>query len=140
MSAFSLADVAVGTELPELPELRITRTLLARFADASGDPNPIHLDPDAARAAGLSDVIAHGMLSMGFLGRLVTGWVPVADLLSFRVRFAAATPVGTRIRCAAKVKDLAEHDGERRVRLSLTVRVVDGPVTVRGDALVRVAR
>ncbi|MFD5193753.1 MaoC/PaaZ C-terminal domain-containing protein [Streptomyces sp. NPDC058357] len=141
MTEFRLSTAEVGTELPELPEQHITRTLLALFAGASGDHNPIHIDSDAARTAGLDDVIAHGMLSMALLGRLLTTWVPVGDLLSFRVRFSAPTPVHARLRCTGVVKAVEEaagpHGAERRARLGVTVRIVDGPLTVRGDALVR---
>lgn len=96
----------VGAELPELPDLvtpPVTRAMLALYAGASGDHNPIHIDSDAAVAAGLDDVIAHGMLSMAFLGRVLTGWVPVTDLVSFRVTFRAPTPVRARLRCTARV-------------------------------------
>ncbi|MFE3947480.1 MaoC/PaaZ C-terminal domain-containing protein [Streptomyces sp. NPDC059118] len=145
MTEFRLSTAEVGTALPELPEQYITRTLLALFAGASGDHNPIHIDSDAARAAGLEDVIAHGMLSMALLGRLLTAWVPVGDLLSFRVRFSAPTPVHARLRCTGVVKAVEEAAGEsggphgagRRARIGVTVRIVDGPLTVRGDALVR---
>lgn len=47
-----------------------TRELIAAYAQASGDRNPIHLDDEAARAAGLPGVIAHGMLQMGLAGRV----------------------------------------------------------------------
>ena len=86
------ADVAPGTELPALPLAPISRTTLALFAGASGDHNPIHIDLDVARSAGLEDVFAHGMLSMAYLGRLLTGWVPQSRLRSFGVRFVAITP------------------------------------------------
>ncbi|MDH6454513.1 MULTISPECIES: MaoC/PaaZ C-terminal domain-containing protein [unclassified Streptomyces] len=137
MSVFSPASAEVGTELPELPGVRVTRTLLALFAGASGDHNPIHIDSDAARAAGLDDVIAHGMLSMALLGRLLTTWVPVEDLLSFKVRFSAPTPVHAVLRCTARITAIDEDEGVRRARLSVTVRIEDGPVTVRGEAFVR---
>ncbi|MFF5858359.1 MaoC/PaaZ C-terminal domain-containing protein [Streptomyces sp. NPDC012751] len=138
------AEAEVGMRLPELTEHRVTRTLLALFAGASGDHNPVHIDSDAARAAGLDDVIAHGMLSMALLGRLLTAWVPVEDLLSFRVRFSAPTPVHARLRCTAVVKSVEEATGAdgagRRARLSVAVRIVDGPLTVRGEAVVRLLR
>ena len=50
----------------------ISRLTLALFAGASGDHNPIHVDLDFARAAGMDDVFAHGMLSMAYLGRMLT--------------------------------------------------------------------
>jgi len=52
----------------------ITKDTIRQYASASGDDNPIHLDDSAAREAGLSGIIAHGMLSMGILGSLVSVW------------------------------------------------------------------
>jgi acyl dehydratase len=72
----ALTDVEVGTELPALELEPITRTTLALYGPASGDHNPIHLDIDVARSVGLDDVFAHGMLSMAYLGRLLTNWTP----------------------------------------------------------------
>ncbi|MCX5555753.1 MaoC/PaaZ C-terminal domain-containing protein [Streptomyces sp. NBC_00038] len=138
MSGFSLAAAEVGAELPELLPEQIDRATLAAFAESYGDPNPIHLDPQAARAAGLDDVIAHGMLSMALLGRLLVEWAPVEDVLSFRASFTAVTTVPARLRCTARVKAIETVAGGRAARLALAVRRVDGPLTVRGEALVRI--
>src|SRR3712207_9485233 len=86
---------------------RITRTALALYAGASGDHNPVHIDIDACRAVGIDDVFAHGMLSMAYLGRLLTAHIPQRSLHSFEVRFTAITPVNTRPTCTAVV-DLVE--------------------------------
>ncbi|MEU6609271.1 MaoC/PaaZ C-terminal domain-containing protein [Streptomyces shenzhenensis] len=141
MNVTTRTAVSVGTELPELAPPPVTRAMLALYAGASGDHNPIHIDSDAAVAAGLDDVIAHGMLSMAFLGRLLTDWVPLARLVSFRVTFRAPTPVHARLRCTARVTAVdapaAGTDGPRTARLALGVRIEDGPVTVRGEAVVR---
>jgi acyl dehydratase len=72
----ALPGVEVGTELPPLAVEPISRTTLALFAGVSGDHNPIHIDVDVARSVGRDDVLAQGMLSMAYLGRLVTSWVP----------------------------------------------------------------
>ena len=85
----------VGDELAPLTVEPITRTTLALFAGASGDHNPIHIDLDVARGAGLDDVFAHGMLSMAYLARLLTDRFPQERIRSYRVRFAAITPVPT---------------------------------------------
>ncbi|WP_329549083.1 MaoC/PaaZ C-terminal domain-containing protein [Streptomyces sp. NBC_01356] len=138
MSGFSLAAAEVGAELPELLPEQIDRATLAAFAESYGDLNPIHLDPQAARAAGLDDVIAHGMLSMALLGRLLVEWAPVEDVLSFRVSFTAVTTVPARLRCTARIKAIETVAGGRAARLALAVRRVDGPLTVRGEALVRI--
>ncbi|MFC5993560.1 MaoC/PaaZ C-terminal domain-containing protein [Pseudonocardia hispaniensis] len=131
-----LADVRVGTELPPLSVAPISRTTLALFGPASGDLNPIHLDIDVARSAGLDDVLAHGMLSMAYLGRLLTGWVDQRRIRSFGVRFTAITPVHARPTCTGRVVAIDEVDGERQATLELAVTLVDGTVTLTGSAVI----
>lgn len=136
-----LTDVTVGTTVPPLRVEPITRTTLALFAGASGDHNPIHIDLDVARSAGLDDVFAHGMLSMAYLGRLLTNWVPQQRIRSFAVRFAAITPVHGRPTCTGAVTAIDEvvgDDGalERRATLELTVSLADGTVTLTGSAVI----
>ncbi|WP_067569931.1 MaoC/PaaZ C-terminal domain-containing protein [Nocardia acidivorans] len=128
--------VAVGTELPPLRIRPISRTTLALFAGASGDHNPIHIDSDFAKSAGVGDVFAHGMLSMAYLGRLLTNWVPQQSIRSYRVRFAAITPVHGEPTATGKVVAIDEVDGERRATLELLVTLADGTVTLTGDAVI----
>lgn len=110
----------------------ISRTTLALFAGASGDHNPIHIDLDVAKSAGLDDVFAHGMLSMAYLGRLLTDWVPQNKIRSYRVRFAAITPVHGEPTCTGQV--VSVEDG--LATLELTVALADGTTTLIGDAVV----
>ncbi|MFD0364053.1 MaoC/PaaZ C-terminal domain-containing protein [Nocardia sp. GCM10030253] len=130
--------VEVGTELPALRINPISRTTLALFAGASGDHNPMHIDIDVAKSAGLDDVFAHGMLSMAYLGRLLTNWVDPQSIRSYRVRFAAITPVHGKPTATGKVTAVDEVDGERRATLELAVTLADGTVTLTGDAVVAV--
>ena len=127
-----LQAIEVGTELPTLLYPAISRTTLALFAGGSGDHNPIHLDIDVARSAGLDDVFAQGMLSMAYLGRLLTGWVPQDRIRSFEVRFAAITPIHGAPTCTGVVTAVA--DG--LATLNLTVTLADGTVTLTGSAVV----
>ena len=62
----------VGDALPPFTTAPVSRLTLALYCGASGDHNPMHVDIDFARAGGASDVFAHGMLSMAYLGRLLT--------------------------------------------------------------------
>jgi acyl dehydratase len=126
----------VGAELPALQIDPISRTTLALFAGASGDHNPIHIDIDVARSAGLDDVFAHGMLSMAYLGRLLTNAVPQERIRSYKVRFAAITPVHGQPTCTGTVTSIDEVDGERRATLDLKVVLADGTVTLLGSAAV----
>ena len=134
--SLSYDAVAIGDELPPLALPPLTRTTLALYAGASGDHNPMHIDIDFARAAGMPDVFAHGMLSMAWLGRMLTEWVPQRDLREFSVRFTAMTHVGERIVCTGRVVQKLERDGERLVRVSVATANEAGKVKLSGEALV----
>ncbi len=112
-------EVQVGDALPALTTEPITRHTLALYCGASGDHNPIHVDLDYARAAGLDDVIAHGMLSMGYLARMLTNWVPQSQVRTYRTRFTAMTHIGDTVTCTGKVAEKFEEAGEQRVRVEL---------------------
>jgi acyl dehydratase len=124
--------MTVGDELAPLTVEPITRTTLALFAGASGDHNPIHIDLDVARSAGLDDVFAHGMLSMAYLARLLTDRFPQERIRSYRVRFAAITPVHGQPTCTGRVTAVA--DGV--ATLDLAVTLPDGTTTLTGEATV----
>jgi acyl dehydratase len=132
----AIADVEVGSELPPLQLAPISRATLALFAGASGDHNPIHIDLDVARAAGLDDVFAHGMLSMAYLGRLLTSWAPQQQLHSLSCRFTAITPVLAAPTCTGRVSAIEERDGERHATVDIAVTLADGQVALRGQAVV----
>lgn len=127
-------DLAPGAEI-SLACPRITRTALALYAGASGDHNPVHIDLDACRAVGIDDVFAHGMLSMAYLGRLLTDHWPQERIASFEVRFSAITPVNSEPACSGTVTRV--EDGV--AHLDLTVALPDGTVTLAGAAAVRLA-
>jgi acyl dehydratase len=126
----------IGTELPSLAVEPISRTTLALFAGASGDRNPIHIDLDVARSAGLDDVFAHGMLSMAYLGRLLTSAFPQQQLRSWRVRFAAITPVQAQLTCTGVITAVDDSAGERQATVDLRVTLADGTETLTGQAVV----
>ncbi|MEU5974655.1 MaoC/PaaZ C-terminal domain-containing protein [Streptomyces sp. NPDC047315] len=111
---------------------KITRTTLALYAGAAGDHNPVHIDIDACKAVGIPDVFAQGMLSMAYLGRLLTDWVPQERIRSYEVRFSAITPVNATPICTGSVAKT--EDG--LARLGLTVSLPDGTVTLQGSAVV----
>lgn len=125
-------DLAPGSKI-SLACPRITRTALALYAGSSGDHNPVHIDIDACRAVGIEDVFAHGMLSMAYLGRLLTDHWSQERIVSFEVRFSAITPVNSEPACVGTVTKV---DGGL-VHLDLTVGLADGTVTLTGAAVVR---
>ena len=134
------SQLKVGDALPAFTTPPISRLTLALYCGASGDHNPMHVDFDYARAGGSPDVFAHGMLSMGYLGRLLTHWVPQRQLRDYGVRFVAITQVGEAITCSGTVTDLFEvrvgDQVERRARLSLQTTNQHGQVKLTGDAVV----
>jgi acyl dehydratase len=133
-----MSDIQVGTEIPALELPPISRFTLALYAGASGDHNPIHIDSDFARNAGMPDVFAHGMLSMAYLGRMLTNWQPQATLRKFSNRFAAITQLQDVITCSGKVVELLEQDGETLARCEIQAAKADGVQTLIGEALVAV--
>jgi acyl dehydratase len=132
-------EVAVGDALPSLTLPALDRTTLALYAGASGDHNPIHIDIDVARRAGLPDVIGHGMLSMAWLGRLLTNWAPQSALRRFDVRFQGITHLGNVITCSGRIVEKLERDGERLVRIELAAVNQHGERKTAGEALVALA-
>ena len=136
MAELRYDDVQVGDRLPELDAGTVSRLTLALYCGASGDHNPIHVDIDFARSAGLDDVFAHGMLSMAYLARLVTGWVPQRAIRSLSTRFVAITHVGDRITCSGSV---VEKLPDRQVRLALETCDQSGIVKLAGEAVVELA-
>jgi len=87
MSRLSYAALSVGSVLPERT-FEITRADLKRYADASGDQNPIHQDEAFAISVGLPNLIAHGMYTMALAGKFITDWAgDITTLQEFGVRF-----------------------------------------------------
>ena len=119
-------SVGIGDELPPLALPPLTRATLALYAGAS--------DVDFARAAGMPDVVAHGMLSMAWLGRLLTNWAPQRALREFSVRFTAMTHVGEQIVCTGRIAEKLERDGERLDRDAGATANEGGELKVAGDA------
>lgn len=138
MSVSSIATIQVGDSLPTQVCQPVTRTTLALFAGASNDHNPIHIDTDFARAAELPDVIAHGMLSMASLARVLTGCSDPRRLRQFGVRFSGVTRVGDQLTCSATVTERFSVDGEIRLRLQLQAADQKGDVKVAGEAILAV--
>jgi len=134
----ALTEIAVGTELPALELPAISRTTLALFAGASGDHNPIHLDSDIAKSAGLDDVFAQGMLSMAYLGRLLTNWVAQESIRDFEVRFSAITPIHGQPTCRGIVSAIEDVDGETLATVDVSVTLSDGTATLSGRAHVAI--
>ncbi len=138
-NAPKFADVKVGDELPALKLAPISRHQLALYCGGSGDHNPIHVDIDFAKKFGFKDVFAHGMLSMAFLGRLATSWVPQKQVRKLGTRFTSITWVGDVITVTGKVVGKREENGEKLVDLEVKCTNQNGQSTLEGNATVALA-
>lgn len=136
-----LADVEVGMELPP-HSFHVGRSTLIHYAGASGDFNAIHWNERFAREVGLPDVLAHGMLTMGMAGRIVTDWVgDPAAVVEYATKFTRPVVVpdsheGATIEVTATVTAV-EPDGI--VKISLTVTCDGATVLGNPRAVVRLA-
>jgi acyl dehydratase len=131
--------LTVGSALPP-QRFRIRRADLARYAAAAGDPNPIHVSDEAARAVGLPGVVAHGMLTMALAARALTEWAGgVEAIVEYGVRFTKPVPVpddddGAELDVSGVVR---ERTAEGTLRIDLTVTSGGQKVLGMARALVR---
>ncbi|MGH3018496.1 MAG: MaoC/PaaZ C-terminal domain-containing protein [Gaiellaceae bacterium] len=123
-----------GDELKPLVKEPVTRLQLVKYAGASGDFNPIHWDPERAQEMGLGGVIAHGMLSMGFLGQYVAGVAGPESVRRLKVRFGAMVRPDDVLTCKGTVREV---DGSRAV-LDVWAENQDGEKVTTGEAEVEI--
>jgi acyl dehydratase len=137
-----ILNTAVGEELSPLVKPPITQEQLQRYAQASGDSNPIHLDEAAAHRVGLDGVIAHGMLSMAFLGQFVTSHIasfPEAYLADLKVRFMSMVRLGDTLTCHGLVQARREDDaGQLCVDVECWAQNQKGEKVTIGEAVIAV--
>jgi len=129
-------DVKVGDELPPLVKGPIQQIQLTRYAGASGDFNPIHQDDEFAKAAGMGGVFAHGMLSMGFVGQVVTDWAGAGQIRKLGVRFAGLVRLKDTITCRGRVLAKSSKDDVNLVDLEVWAENDKGDKVVTGKATV----
>jgi acyl dehydratase len=137
----SYDEVEVGTELPA-QDFSLQRANLVQYAGASGDFNIIHWNERVAKAVGLPNVIAHGMLTMALGGQLVTAWAgDPAAVVGYSVRFTRPVVVpdddeGVVVELSGVVKAVEPEGADRIATIAITA-AVDGK-TVLGRATARV--
>ena len=104
-----------GLQLPVLETGVVTAAMVARFADAQADHNPIHLSHAAALSAGFAGPVLHGMYIMAQFERLLLGWQAMT-IIRLQARFVRPVAVGLGLKLSGRV--LEAQDGEIFVRLS----------------------
>jgi len=115
----------VGMELDEMVYGPMRRQDFVRYAEASGDDNPIHQDERYARSTGAPTVFAMGMLPAGYLAHALGDWFGSPEhIRRYRVRFTTRTWPGDRIACVGRVEAV---DGTR-IEVSIeALRRGEGP-------------
>ena len=137
--ALKASELSVGDQHEEVVVDNLSRTQLVMYAGASGDYNPLHSDEIfTTKVAGYPSVFAHGMLSMGMTGRMLTNWVGDGRLTKYGVRFTAQVWPGDSLTAKATVSEIREEDGQHYVDLTVTTVNQDGTPVVRGQASARI--
>jgi acyl dehydratase len=136
----SIVDTAIDEHLTPLVKPPITQEQLRRYAEASGDYNPIHLDEQAAQKVGLDGVIAHGMLGMAFLGQFVKqqiAGIPGARIEHFKVRFHDMVRLGDTLTCQGKViTRTTQEDLSQSIAIECWAQNQNGDKVTTGEAVV----
>ena len=134
----SAAKLKIGDSKELLLVDDLTRTQIVMYAGASGDYNPLHSDEKFAReVAGYPGIFAHGMLTMGMTGRIVTDWFDVARITKYGVRFVRQVWPGDTLTATATVDALREEDGVHLADVSITTVNQDGTTVLTGTATAR---
>lgn len=136
--ALSKNELSVGDTREELVVENLTRTQIIQYAGASGDYNPLHTDEIfTTKVAGYPTVFAHGMLSMGVTGKMLTNWVGDGRLTKYGVRFVAQVWPGDSLTAKATVEAIREEDGVSLADLSVSTTNQDGAEVIKGSATAR---
>jgi acyl dehydratase len=137
--ALKASDLKVGDTHDEVIVDNLTRTQIVQYAGTSGDYNPLHTDEIyATQVAGFPTAFAHGMLTMGMTGKMLTNWVGDGRLKKYGVRFSSQVFPGDTLTATATVEAVREEGGEHLVDLKVSTVNQDGREVVQGAATARV--
>lgn len=132
------SDLQVGSERESVVVEKLSRTQIVQYAGASGDFNPMHHDEGfATGTAGYPSLFAHGMLTMGLTGKLLTDWLGDGVLARFGVRFVSQVWPGDTLTARGKVVSVEQAGAEALVKIELVTVNQDGKPVVTGNATAR---
>ena len=131
-------ELNVGDSYSEVIVEDLTRTQIVQYAGASGDYNPVHSDEKfVTEVAGYPTVFAHGMLTMGMTGRMVTNYVGDGRLTYYGVRFVNQVWPGDTLTARAEVAEVREENCETLVDLAISTTNQDEKFVLTGNATAR---
>lgn len=135
-----MPDVGVGDSRSLVLVDDLTRTQIVQYSGASGDYNPVHTDDRfTTDIAGYPSVFAHGMLTMGMTGRVLTDWLGAEALTAYGVRFVKQVWPGDTLTATATVTEVRETDGQRLADLTVETVNQDGDAVLTGTATARLS-
>ena len=136
----NISEFSVGQTFSQVVVDDLTRTQIVQYAGASGDYNPVHSDEMfVTQVAGYPTVFAHGMLTMGLTGKLITDTVGDGTLTNYGVRFVNQVWPGDTLTATATVTAIGEVYGVPMVDLDVVTVNQDGVPVVTGTASARCA-
>ena len=136
--ALSASKLQVGDTKSEVLVEDLKRTQIVMYAGASGDYNPVHTDEVfTTKVAGYPSVFAHGMLTMGMTGKLLTDWVGDGRLTRYGVRFVKQVFPGDSLTATATVTAITSDDQGPVAEFEVVTKNQDGDVVVQGSAAAR---
>lgn len=137
--SLSRSRLSLGDAYEQVVVDNLTRTQIVQYAGASGDYNPLHTDEVfATQVAGYPTVFAHGMLTMGVTGHMLTDYVGDGRLVSFGGRFLNQVWPGDILVARAEVVGFACHEGGDCIELRLATDNQGGQEVFRGTATARI--
>ena len=125
----------MGYEIPETNIGHFNQNDLVKYAKASGDFNPIHLDKEFGKTIGLDNVIVHGMLIMAHLGKSIANSNSVSFLKHFSVQFCSITKLEERLICKGEVSKIEKNNQKKIITLKLKVLNLSGEVKILGKTI-----
>ena len=136
--ALKASELKVGDTYQEEVCNNLSRTQIVQYAGASGDYNPLHSDEVfTTEIAKYPSVFAHGMLSMGMTGKMLTNYVGDGQLTYYGVRFTSQVFPGATLTAKATVTDIREEDGETIADLEVSTTDGEGVEVIKGKASAR---
>ena len=132
---FDITNIIVGHEIPEVIIEPLQQQDLIKYAKASGDYNPIHLDKNFANNIGLDNVIVHGMLIMAHLGKSIANSMTTSYLKHFSVQFSSITTLGEKLICSGEVIKIEKEKEKKIISLNLKVLNLSNDVKILGRAI-----
>ena len=133
------SEIKIGDSHKETLVEDLKRTQIVQYAGSSGDYNPLHTDEVfTTKIAGYPSVFAHGMLTMGMTGKMITNYVGDGTLKKYGVRFTSQVWPGDTLESEAKIVNIREENGENLVDLEIVTTNQDGVAVITGSATAKI--